>query len=138
MEFSGMKRPPGEGNHWGHWKFQACSCQIKTNRELECQSKKKKKKKLGRVVRVEWLLKSVCFFFYFTWLLSYVFEGHAQSVLLKVYTLHFHSIHTHANAGDKEILEFAAFQSGIDELRPAKFVSSKDVWLLADLKERKL
>lgn len=97
-----------------------------------------KKKKLGRVVRVEWLLKSVCFFFYFTWLLSYVFEGHAQSVLLKVYTLHFHSIHTHANAGDKEILEFAAFQSGIDELRPAKFVSSKDVWLLADLKERKL
>jgi len=38
-----MKGPPGEGNHWGHWNVQACSCQIKTNRELECQSKKKKK-----------------------------------------------------------------------------------------------
>jgi len=41
-EFTGMKGPPGEGNHWGHWNVQACSCQIKTNRELECQSKKKK------------------------------------------------------------------------------------------------
>lgn len=53
-EFTGMKGPPGEGNHEVTETFKPAAVRSKPTGNLNV-NQKKKKKNLGWVVRVEWL-----------------------------------------------------------------------------------